>query len=118
MGELYRVQDLLDQAIEQFKGVLEVDGKGCARLPLSRVDAVAAVGVHGLNRKAVILIDLALDWTADPEKPLRVLRLRSYRFNPRALVGNAGSPVQAIDRFVSTLIERTGALALPDPGSA
>ena len=86
--------------------------------PVVAADAVAAAGVHGLNHQAVILIDLALDWTADPEKPLRVLRLRSDRFDPRALVGKAGSSVQAIGRFVSTLIERTGALALPDPGSA
>ena len=113
-----RVTEAVPRKLDEEAIWLEVDGKGCARLPLSRVDAVAAVGVHGLNRKAVILIDLALDWTADPEKPLRVLRLRSDRFDPRALVGNAGSPVQAIGRFVSTLIERTGALALPDPGSA
>jgi len=113
-----RVTEAVPRKLDEKAIWLEVDGKGCARLPLSRVDAVAAVGVHGLNRKAVILIDLALDWTADPEKPLRVLRLRSDRFDPRALVGNVGSPVQAIGRFVSTLIERTGALALPDPGSA
>ena len=31
---------------------------------------------------------------------------------------SASSPVEAVGRFVSTLIERTGALALPDPSSA
>jgi thiamine transport system permease protein len=60
------------------------------------VDAVAAVGVHGLSRRAVILIDLALDWTADGERPLRVLRLRSDRYDPRTLVGDASSPLEAI----------------------
>ena len=113
-----RVTEAVPRKLDEEAIWLEVDGKGCARLPLSRVDAVAAVGVHGLNRKAVILIDLALDWTADPEKPLRVLRLRSDRFDPRALVGDAGSPLQAIGRFVSTLITRTRALALPDPCAA
>jgi membrane associated rhomboid family serine protease len=112
-----RVTEAVPLKLDEKAIWLEVDGKGRARLPLSRVDAVAAVGVHGLNRKAVILIDLALDWTTDPEKPLRVLRLRSDRFDPRALVGDASSPVEAVGRFVSALIERTEALALPDPSS-
>jgi len=97
---------------------MDVEGKGRTRLPLSRVDAVSAVGVHGLSRKAVILIDLALDWTGDAEKPLTVLRLRSDRYDPRALVGEAGSPLKAIAEFASTLITGTRALPLPDPGSA
>jgi membrane associated rhomboid family serine protease len=115
---ILRVIEAIPRQLDEAAIWLDVDGKGRTRLPLSRVDAVAAVGVHGLSRKAVILIDLALDWTADGEKPLTVLRLRSDRYDPRALVGNAGSPLQAIGRFVSALITRARALPLPDPGSA
>ena len=95
-----------------------MEGKGRTRLPLSRVDAVAAAGVHGLSRRAVILIDLALDWTADGESSLRVLRLRSDRFDPRTLVGDSASPLEATGQLVSNLIRRARALPLPDPDSA
>jgi hypothetical protein len=113
-----RVIDAIPRELEEGALWLEVDGKGRTRLPLSRVDAVAAGGVHGLNRKAVILIDLALDWTADAEQPLRVLRLRSDRYDPRALVCGAGSPLQAARQLVSALITAARALPLPDPDSA
>jgi hypothetical protein len=113
-----RVIDAIPRELDEAALWLEVDGKGRTRLPWSRVDAVAAAGVQGLSRKAVILIDLALDWSAEGEGPLTVLRLRSDRYDPRILVGNADSPLQAIGEFVSVLIARTRALPLPDPGSA
>jgi hypothetical protein len=113
-----RVMEAVPRKLDEEAIWLEVEGKGRTRLPFSRVDAVSAVGVHGLSRRAVVLIDLALDWTADGEKPLTVLRLRSDRYDPRALIGSAGSPLQAIGQLVSTLLTRTRALPLPDPGSA
>lgn len=113
-----RVMEAVPLELDEEAIWLEVEGKGRTRLLLSRVDAVAAAGVHGLSRNAVILIDLALDWTADGERPLRVLRLRSDRYDPRTLVGDAASPLEAIGQLVSTLIRRARALPLPDPGSA
>jgi hypothetical protein len=113
-----RVKEAVPLQVDQEVIWLDVEGKGRIRLPLSRVDAVAAVGVHGLSHKAVILIDLALDWSADRERPLRVLRLRSDRYDPRTLVGDAVSPLEAIGQFVSTLITGARALPLPDPESA
>jgi hypothetical protein len=113
-----RVLPAVPRRLDEEAIYLEVESKGPTRLPFSRVDAVSAAGVHGLSRKAVILIDLVLDWHADAEKPLTVLRLRSDRYDPRALVGNPGSPLQATAQLVSTLITQARALALPDPGSA
>jgi len=115
---ILRVMEAVPLELDEEGIWLDVEGRGRTRLPLSRVDAVAAVGVHGLSRNAVILIDLALDWTAGGEGPLRVLRLRSDRYDPRALVGDADSPLQATRQFVSTLIRRSRAVPLPDPGSA
>jgi membrane associated rhomboid family serine protease len=113
-----RVMEAVPRELDGEALWLEVEGKGRTRLPFSRVDAVAAAGVHGMSRKAVILIDLALDWTADAEKPLTILRLRSDRYDPRILVDGAGSPLQAIGQLVSTLITRTRALALAGSDSA
>jgi membrane associated rhomboid family serine protease len=97
---------------------LDVEGKGRTRLPLSQVDAVAAAGVHGLGSKAVLLVDLALNWSSGGEKPLTVLRLRSDRYDPRKLVGSAGSPLQAMSELLSTLTARARAVPLPEPDSA
>jgi membrane associated rhomboid family serine protease len=113
-----RVLEAVPLQLDEEALWLDVEGKGRTRLPLSRLDAVAAVGVHGLSRRAVILIDLALDWTADGERPLRVLRLRSDRYDPRTLVGDAASPLEATQRFISTLVQRARAIPLPEPGSA
>ncbi len=110
-----RVMEAVPREIDGEALWLEIEGRGRTRLPFTRVDAIAAVGVHGMSRKAVILIDLALDWTAGAEKPLTVLRLRSDRYDPRALAGGAGSPLQAIGQLVGALIQRTRALALAGP---
>ncbi len=113
-----RVMEAVPLELDEEALWLDVEGKGRTRLPLSRVDAVAAAGVHGLSRRAVILIDLALDWTADGESSLRVLRLRSDRYDPRTLVGDTASPLEATGQLVSNLIRRARALPLPDPESA
>jgi hypothetical protein len=118
MRRTLRVKEAIPLELDEEAILLEVEGKGRTRFPLSRVDAVAAVGVHGLSRKAVILIDLVLEWTPDGESPVRVLRLRSDRYDPRTLVGGAAAPLEAIGQFVSLLIRRARALPLPDPGSA
>jgi len=118
MRRALRVIDAIPRELEEGTLLLDVEGKGRTRLPLSRVDAVAVAGVHGLSRKAVILIDLALDWNADTEEPLRVLRLRSDRYDPRALVGGPGSSLEAARQLVSALIAGARALPLPDPDSA
>jgi hypothetical protein len=113
-----RVFESVPRKLDEEALWLEVEGKGRTRLPLSRVEAVAAAGVHGMSRKAVILIDLALDWTAGAEKPLSVLRLRSDRYDPRGLVGIQDSPLKAISQLASALITRARAIPLPDAGSA
>ena len=113
-----RVIDAVPLELDAEALWLDVDGKGRTRLALSQVDAVAAAGVHGLGGKAVILVDLALNWTSGGEKPLTVLRLRSDRYDPRKLVGSAGSPLQAMSELLSTLIARARACPLPDPDSA
>ena len=113
-----RVMEAVPLELDEEALWLDVEGKGRTSLPLSRVDAVAAAGVHGLSRRAVILIDLALEWTAAGESSLRVLRLRSNRYDPRTLVGGSASPLEATGRLVSNLIRRARALPLPDPDSA
>ena len=83
-----------------------------------RIEAVAVAAVHGLAPKPVILVDLVLNWMSPANETLRVIRLRGDRFDPRRLFPSGASSVDALRSFVNTLIERTGATALPDPAAA
>lgn len=101
-------------ALEAAHLRLTLQGRGPSRLPLARIDAVAVAGVSGLGRgeRAVLLIDLVLGWTGPG--PLRVVRLRSDRFDPRELVaGGTGSPLQALHTLAAELVRRARAIPLP-----
>lgn len=101
--------------------VLEIPGRGRAKLGYDRIDAVAAAGVKGLSTsgRAVLLIDLAIGF-ADGEGPLRIVRLRADGFDPRQLVAGHSSPLAALRALVAELLARTRATALPRgaPGNA
>jgi membrane associated rhomboid family serine protease len=87
------------------------------RVPYQRIQAVSVAAVDGLGERTVILIDLIPNWTAS-EEPLRVIRLRSDRFDPRRLSGAEGNALDAVRAFVELLLERCGATPLPDLRSA
>lgn len=97
---------------------IEVDGKGASKVPFTRIDAVAVAAVSGLSAKPVLVIDLVLNWLADPDEPLKVIRLQSNHFNPVRLLPSAGKPLEALKRLVAGLLQRSGATPLPDPGAA
>jgi membrane associated rhomboid family serine protease len=87
-------------------------------VPYQSIDAVAVAGVQGLGSKPVILVDLVLNWMTTANEKLRVVRLRTDQFDPRALAPGVDSPAEALRRFLARLIERAGATPLPDPASA
>ena len=93
---------------------LDVAGRGRSRLALERIDAVAVAGVKGISGsgKAVLLLDLALNWTGADD--LQVVRLRSDGFDPRAMVGAEGSPLQALRSFAARLVSGARAVPLPE----
>jgi hypothetical protein len=97
--------------------ILDVGERGKAALGLERIDAVAVAGVRGLKPRPVVLIDLVTNWHAAGGEPLKVVRLRSDRFDPRKLVAGAGDGFAALKVWIAELLERSGAMALPDPGA-
>lgn len=115
-----RVLPALPLALDDDALWLDVAGKGRTRLALSRVDGLAAAGVRGLasatrdgaEPRAVLVVDLTLNLRDAPDAPLRVVRLRSDGFDPLRLVPGGTSPLVALRRFLSALLERTGASAL------
>lgn len=95
--------------------VLEVEGRGRAKLAYAKIDAVAAAGVRGLSPsgKAVLLIDLAIGFTKRGDGELRIVRLRADEFDPRTLFEGHASPLAALRALVAALRARTRGVALP-----
>jgi hypothetical protein len=93
---------------------VEVEGRGASRVPFARIEAVAVAAVAGLSDKPVLIIDLVLNWLADPADPLKVVRFHSNRFNPMTVVPSAGSAVEALKRIVAGTLKRSGGTPLPD----
>jgi membrane associated rhomboid family serine protease len=83
-----------------------------------RIEAVAVAAVHGIAAKPVILVDLVLNWMTPKNETLRVIRMRGDQFDPRRLLAGQTSPTEALRAFVKTLLDRSNAIALPDPEAA
>jgi len=88
------------------------------RVPFSQIQAVAVGAVHGLSAKPVILIDLVMNWNDAGDGPLRVVRLRSDRYDARRLAPDAGGAMDAVRAILAALLDGSGALPLPDPDAA
>jgi len=110
-----RAREALPVALEDDALLVELPGRGSARLELSRLRGVALAGVRGLAPRAVVLVDLLL---ADPEpgpEPLALVRLRSDRFDPRRLVPQAGAPLDALLALAEEIAKRARCPLLPAP---
>jgi hypothetical protein len=102
--------ELLPEAI-----ALQLPGGRTARIEYSRIDAVAVAEVMGLARYPVVLIDLLLNWSSEQDPTLRAVRLRSDAFDPRMVFEAPDDRTEAFRGFVSELLDRCDALALPSP---
>jgi hypothetical protein len=78
------------------------------------IDAIAVGAIEGLGAKPVLVVDLVAGWRLPPSEPLRIVRLRCDRFDPRKVVDSTGSPVDALRELVDRLLGETGAEPLPD----
>jgi membrane associated rhomboid family serine protease len=97
---------------------LEQDGGRRGHVDFAQLQAIGVGAVQGLSTKPVILIDLIANWNDNSGGPLRVLRIRSDRFDVHRLVPEAGNPMDALRGLLDALFERSGAAALPDPDGA
>jgi len=113
-----KVLDAIPLSLGETALTLDVGERGKATLGLERIDAVAVAGVRGLRPRPVVVIDLVTNWLAGEDQPLKVVRLRSDRFDPRRLVEGEGDGTAALLLWISRVVERSGALQLPDPAAA
>ncbi len=97
---------------------IEVEAGSKTVLPYARIEAVAAGAVQGLADKPVLVVDVVLNWLAVPDEPLKVVRLRSDTFDPRRIVPDKASALEALRALLDQLITRSGATPLPGRDAA
>lgn len=111
-----KVAEAVPTALGDAALELALPGGRSGRLELAKVQAIAVGRVAGLAAKPVILVDLLLNHAELGEGALRLVRLRSDRFDPRGLAAGA-TPLGAFRAFLHALAARTNATLLPDPES-
>ena len=84
------------------------------RVRYDRIAAISVVAVSGLGPKPVILVDLILNWMSLADEPLRIIRLRGDRFDPRRLAPDHAAPVDALRAIIARLLRESNATPLPD----
>ncbi len=105
-------------AIDEEGIFVEVEGGSKTRLPFARIEAVAAGAVRGLADKPVLIVDLVLNWLAVPDEPLKVVRLRSDGFDPRSIVSDRETPLDALRAMLDHIVAASGATPLPSRDAA
>jgi membrane associated rhomboid family serine protease len=88
------------------------------RVRYDRIVALSVAAVSNLGPKPVILLDLILNWMSLSDEPLRIIRLRGDRFDPRRLAPDHAAPVDALRAIVEKLLRASKATPLPDLQSA
>lgn len=106
--------EVVPLAWEGARLLLERGDATSAWLELAQVQAVASAAVRGMAERPVVVIDLLMNWSVVEEVPLAVLRLRSDRFDPTALLPGAGPGLDAFRAMLGGLIEQSGGAPLPD----
>jgi len=96
---------------------LDAEGKGKTCVPFARIEAIAVGAVRDLGMKPVVVIDLLMNWSSEPSESLKLLRIRSDQFDPRALVPGATDGVAALRAFIAILVDRALPECLPDEAS-
>jgi len=92
---------------------IDVDSRGKSKLPVDRIDAIALAAVVGLASRPVLIVDFVLNWEEGPDEALKVIRLRSDRFDPRRFQPDAATPLQALLDWLTRIQETSAALCLP-----
>ena len=70
---------------------IDADGRGKSKLPVERIQAISLVAVDGMGDRPVLVLDFVLNWRADSRDALKLIRVRSDRFDPLAFAPGAES---------------------------
>lgn len=107
-----KVTDATPLALVDGALSIALEGGRKGRLALAKIDGVALAAVRGLAARPVILVDLLVGYRSLQGGELRCVRLRSDRFDPRALALGERDPLTALRAFVAAIVEQSGAAPL------
>jgi tetratricopeptide (TPR) repeat protein len=97
--------------------VRQTEGGRRTRIDLRAVDAIAVVRIGSDESKSAPLIDLVLHCTPRAKKQ-RIIRMRADSFDASAVLGDAAGAEDPIEGLLGALLDRSGAIPLPDSDSA
>ncbi|MCP4038465.1 MAG: hypothetical protein GY733_16105, partial [bacterium] len=112
-----QVRDAVPVTLESKAIVIEVEGGTKTRLPYARVEALATAAVSGLGPKPIVVIDIIVNWQS-AVGAMKVIRLRSDRFDPGQLAPGSASQLEALQKLIADLLQTTGATPLPNFNAA
>jgi len=122
-----RIRTALPLRIEEDQLMIEVDGGGKTRLPFARIEAMGVAAVKGMAEKPVVVVDLVVNWGM-AQGPMKLIRLRSDRYDPRVLVqgiarASASNPaelsaLEALRIFLREVLAQSNAQPLPNAAAA
>ena len=94
---------------------IEIDAspRGKSRVPFVRIQAIGMAAVKGLGKRAVLVVDLVLNGADSIDEPMKLIRLRSDRFDPMAFAPDAANPLEAIVAWVGRLQQCSNSICLP-----
>jgi hypothetical protein len=100
-------------------GLMAWEGEDTRRMRIDyrAIEAIAAAEVAELGDAPVLVVDLVLR-APRAGRPRSVLRMRSDAFDPATLFPDRTDAGQALRTLLAELLDRSGAVPLPDPDSA
>jgi hypothetical protein len=108
--------DAVPVAVVESGLEIEIEGRGKSHLPFSRIQAISIATVAGLGTRPVLVIDLVLNWFGGSEEPMKIIRLRGDRLDPRGLSTGKGNPLEVLTAWVVELERQSGSTCLPTRG--
>ena len=116
--ELRQLKALDAVPISMGEDWIEVDAapRGKSRLPFGRIQTMAMAAVQGLGARPVLVIDFILNGSIGDDEPMKSIRCRSDRFDPRDFESGKADPLSALTAWVRQLQARTNANCLPSRG--
>ncbi len=91
---------------------IDAPGRGKSKLHMARLEAISIAAIGDLGPRPVLVIDLILNWR-DDGKPLKLLRMRSDRFDPRIVAPGQTNELDALVEWLGQLASESRATCLP-----
>jgi len=113
-----KLTEAVPTGLDDVGVLVALPGGQSGRIAFAKIQAVAVATVAGLAARPVVLVDLLMNWSALEESALRVVRLRSDRFDPRKLAPGVAAPLDALRAFLAELLTHSRATPLPDADAA